>query len=337
MNDTKNRASRARVPVALLVAVLSAQVPYALAQSVPTSSLGAWSDAASMPSSAPIQAGYAPMDQALATLVPAPYHILVDRSISRHAVLTWRSGNDWMAVLRNALAPMNLRVRADWNTNTIEIYPAQVMPAPREMTSAVVMPATATSAPAAVFAPVAPSHFVTTTPASAASAAPAPWPAVASVTKSAAPAVTVREPKVTTPAPVRAGTLVYVKGGNNVKAVPVGAESEKRAAEGAGAQTFGMDRPFDGAYVMPAGETLSSAMTRYAAKFGWKLEWAVDRDYKISVPFPVPKGTIEHGILYIVRVYQSQGGMLGVQPFFYVSNHVVAIRDSTTPQARGQE
>lgn len=343
-----------------VLAGLLAMMPVSgMAQPPTQSTLAAWSSQASMPPSTVIQAGYAPIDQALATLVPAPYHILVDRSVSRHAVLAWRAGNDWMSVLRNALAPMGLRVRADWNTNTIEIYPGasgqfapsvNVMPATPETVAQ--EPATASPAQepaaAAQVANAAPVASATLSPAihwhrgyganangvsSAPSAAPPAWPSVGTGASAKSPPVA---PVLSVPS---TSSFVFVKGGNNAHAVKVGAAGNHsfRGSSPDATETFGLNKPFDGVFVMPAGEMLSKAMSRYAAKFGWKLKWGIGQDFKITVPFSTPKGNLKHGILYIVRVYQSQGGLLGVQPFFYAPNRVVAMRHSTTPQAKGQE
>ena len=337
----------------LSIAVAVALVPCAaLAVPMTASSPSAWGPAASMPSSGySIRAGYAPIDQALATIVPAPYRILIDRRVSRSAVLVWRSGNDWMHVLTNALAPMGLSVRANWSTNTVEIFPASAAtPALASAAAPLRMPASSkggdmAAEPLTSSAMMAAAPAVAPHPAARALVAATPaHPAPAAASTAAWPAPTPR---------VRAGTLVagpvkpvhpteqvFVKGGNNrapVLVASTGHPSAHADAHADGVRVAAVHHAFDGPYVLPAGEMLSRAMAGYAAKFGWHLQWLVGTDYKLTAPFPVPRGSLEHGVLYIVTVYQSQGGMLGVQPFFYAPNHVVAIRHSTTRLAGEKE
>jgi len=70
-----------------------------------------------------IRAGYAPVDDGVARIVPPPYRVMIDDSIPASMQIVWGSGDNWMEVLRRALAPVDLVVEPDWANNVIKIYP----------------------------------------------------------------------------------------------------------------------------------------------------------------------------------------------------------------------
>jgi hypothetical protein len=75
--------------------------------------------ALSMPSAAAIQGGSAPIEAALTAIVPAPYALKLDDTISKSTQLTWPGGRDWMTALQQAAKGANLRVIPQWDSNTI--------------------------------------------------------------------------------------------------------------------------------------------------------------------------------------------------------------------------
>lgn len=68
-----------------------------------------------------IPAGSAPIDSALAQIVPAPYQVLLDDTIPASVVLVWQAGDNWMEVLTRALAPIGLMATPDWSKNTVTV------------------------------------------------------------------------------------------------------------------------------------------------------------------------------------------------------------------------
>lgn len=76
---------------------------------------------------------------------------------------------------------------------------------------------------------------------------------------------------------------------------------------------------------LPAGGTLSEALTSYAERKGWTLRWQLDDDYMLDVDIPIPPMDLIDGVTYVVRAYQAQGGLNGVVPRFARSNKVVVI------------
>lgn len=80
-----------------------------------------WSSTPVMPPAFAVQSGSAPIEQALSQIIPQPYAIKMDASIPKDWIVHWSSGQDWMTVLRQALAPMGLRVVPQWSQNTILI------------------------------------------------------------------------------------------------------------------------------------------------------------------------------------------------------------------------
>lgn len=74
-----------------------------------------------MPSSFAVHGGSAPIEQALATIIPSPYKIELDARVPSSLVMTWESSSDWMTALKAACTPLGLSVTPDWSANTIMI------------------------------------------------------------------------------------------------------------------------------------------------------------------------------------------------------------------------
>jgi hypothetical protein len=68
-----------------------------------------------------VRAGHAPIDDAVARIVPVPYRIMLDESVPASMQLVWGSGDNWMEVLRRALVPVGLVAEPDWANNAIRI------------------------------------------------------------------------------------------------------------------------------------------------------------------------------------------------------------------------
>jgi hypothetical protein len=92
-----------------------------------------------------IAAGSAPIEQALATLIPAPYRIELDSRVPNNWIVVWTAGRDWLSVLRAAVEPMGLRVVPEWSRGEIKIVLASASAA----TSMAVQPAATVAAPRA--------------------------------------------------------------------------------------------------------------------------------------------------------------------------------------------
>lgn len=98
----------------------------------------------------------APIERALARIIPAPYRIMLDDAVPGSLALVWKRGDNWMEVLTAALAPIGLQAVPDWNTNTITVTwkerpsapPAQVAAAPAAPQSAPDAPDPKVAAPA---------------------------------------------------------------------------------------------------------------------------------------------------------------------------------------------
>lgn len=154
---------------------------------------------------------------------------------------------------------------------------------------------------------------VPSAPAKTYAAPPAPSPRLTStasphsVTAPAAAAAPVTLPTPTTPVPQTLPTVVT--------------KSAPRAPAPAGD------------YVLPRGVPLSHALESYVSSLGWTLRWNIHDDYVLDAPFPIPQGDdVIKGVTYVVRAYQSQGGLLGATPMFAMPNHVVVIQDSHAPR-----
>lgn len=64
---------------------------------------------------------HAPIDKALGRIIPVPYRILLDGSVPTSVIITWQPGDNWMAVLSAALAPIGLVAVPDWSQNSITV------------------------------------------------------------------------------------------------------------------------------------------------------------------------------------------------------------------------
>lgn len=73
-----------------------------------------------------------------------------------------------------------------------------------------------------------------------------------------------------------------------------------------------------------AGQYLSSALTQYAEKEGWKVRWMIPTEYMLDVDVQLPKADFKENVIWLVETYQMQGGLLGTRPRF-ASNRVVVI------------
>lgn len=226
----------------------------AFAQKIPAS---AW-DAPVMPSpGSTVPAGSATVDQGLARIIPPPYHIEIDRSVPSTTIINWPSGNNWMDVLRQAIAPMGLVAVPDWSHNTVRIMRVRGES-------------------------VGPTG--TPPPAGQASTAPLGGELAQRAVTLSAPIAPTGKPQVVP-----------------VKAAP---------------------RPF----VIAAGRRLSEGLADYAKENGWELRWQIQPDYVLDAPFPIPQSTFKEGLTYVLRAYQSQGGLHNVTSSLAEPNHVAVVR-----------
>jgi len=286
--------------LALTLAIAGVSAP-ALADDM----AAAWQAMPAAPNSFAVRGGSAPVDRALATIIPAPYRIVLDNGVPPSASLVWRSGDNWMDVLKEAVAPLGLDVRADWSQNIISIVrdrPAPVMAG----ASAVTYPAPSVAAPVATPA--------TMPPVAATMAKPAysPHPAY-------------ELPKPTTPVPsldqlaaaerAEASKPVFAE---PVAATPVIAPSTPSAEAG---------------YTIPAGVNLSRGLAKYVERFGWTLRWKISEDYMLDAPLPIPQGTLQEGINYVMQSYRAQGGMGDATATFANPNKVVVLEYATAKES----
>jgi len=65
------------------------------------------------------------------------------------------------------------------------------------------------------------------------------------------------------------------------------------------------------------------ALTQFVASQGWTLRWGLDYDHFIEADIPLPTGDWQAAIRFLVEVYQSQGGLIGVAPRFAATNRIV--------------
>jgi len=99
------------------------------------SSAQLWASAQPMPSTTtgPTlgvgQGGSAPVETALATIIPQPYRIELDARVPTTMIVNWTQGEDWMQVLQTALGPLGLVATPNWSTNTI-LVTLRAQPAP---------------------------------------------------------------------------------------------------------------------------------------------------------------------------------------------------------------
>lgn len=82
-------------------------------------------------------------------------------------------------------------------------------------------------------------------------------------------------------------------------------------------------------YTIPAGTLLSQGLAKYVQRYGWSIRWLVSDDYRLDAPLPIPAGSVDAGVTYVVHTYQSQGGLLGDVPRFAKPNKVVVIQPVT--------
>lgn len=109
-----------------------------------------------------------------------------------------------------------------------------------------------------------------------------------------------------------------------------------RARDGALASTRATVPAGPNAYqfIIPTGTLLSRGLSDYVKRFGWTLRWLIPQDYRLDAPFPIPAGPMAHGVTYVVRAYQSQGGLLGDVPRFAGPNRVVVIQPVIAQETR---
>lgn len=85
--------------------------------------------------------------------------------------------------------------------------------------------------------------------------------------------------------------------------------------------------PISMTYMLPEGEYLSDALRTYVKKQGWKdLRWEIDEHYRIDAPIPMIGDDVIESVTNLVRTYQNQGGLMGVEPLFAKGNKMVVIK-----------
>lgn len=253
-----------------------------------------------MPTPGSVTGGAAPIENALARIIPAPYRIELDSAVPSATVLVWRSGDDWMAILRQAVAPMGLIVAPDWQTNTIRVlkkpsasrYADAIQPYSAAPQPATTMPASTGYMPA--FGSVAPRV-----------ASYHPLPTAATTPPPAADAATAR---VATPAAPPAA--VKVSSTSVLASTPVPLSSAQTGRQ----------------FTIAAGEHLSAGLTQYARTFGWSMRWQLAKDYILDAPLPIPAMSLKDGLRYVLQTYQSQGGLHGATFSLAEPNHIVVAR-----------
>lgn len=282
------------LPILALCAAITASTG-AFAGSVPAS---AW-DAPSMPDmGAGVRAGNAPIDQALARIIPAPYKIELDRSVSSNTVLVWAAGENWMTVLKRAIAPLGLVADPDWSRNTVRIVrvPSDVPATPR---GAVTMPLDQ--------------------PERVGLAASGSNPFMSAPTSRHAAGASIRSAGV-----MPASRLPVA---SDVAAPPVAKAPVPKH------ELTPMPAPSK-AYTIPVGRRLSDGLADYAKTFGWQLRWQVSQDYVLDAPLPIPDLSLKDGLKYVLRAYQAQGGLLNVAFVLAEPNRVAVARPTTAPEHR---
>lgn len=103
--------------VAILVASLISPVVAAMADD--RASFQAYAKSDSDPLI--VKSGMAVVDVAMSKIIPSPYRILIDSSVPSSMMVVWHDGNNWMEVLKDAVAPMGLVATPEWNNNTVTI------------------------------------------------------------------------------------------------------------------------------------------------------------------------------------------------------------------------
>jgi hypothetical protein len=265
---------------------------------------------------ASVAGGQAPIDQALSTIIPAAYRIALDQSVPSTAIIVWPAGDDWMKVLRAAVAPLDLYVEPDWTNNVIRIVRVNAAPTvPGNALAGTRMPdvpTTATTLPL----PASPSSS-----SSAGSPHYLPWP---QMDPNKIP-VTRRGDGPIASAPTKA--VAAQPATSTVKAaattVPL---APAHPVEITLDDPDPSNSPEHTGFTLPAGILLSEGMERYAERFGWSTRWNTADDYRLDAPLPIPPGTLKEGVDFVLRTYQTQGGMVGDVPKLSPSNKVVVIR-----------
>lgn len=101
-----------------------------------------------------VKGGTDVLEKAVAAIVPAPYTIKIDAAVPRTLVLSWADQTDWMVALRQAVAPMQLRVVPNWSENAIYIAMATPTATPALAATAVAAPIAAISPSTVVAGPI---------------------------------------------------------------------------------------------------------------------------------------------------------------------------------------
>jgi hypothetical protein len=85
-------------------------------------------------------AGSAPIEQALAVIVPAPWQIDLDSRVDVTRTMSWPSSSNWVTALRAACAQMGLIARIDYARQTVDVEqaPSISKPAPAVLPAAAV-------------------------------------------------------------------------------------------------------------------------------------------------------------------------------------------------------
>lgn len=271
--------------VALSLAVMAPAHAESLAQQ--------W-QAPSMPANTSVKAGAAPIEQALTAIIPAPYRIALDEAVPATAIVVWPAGDDWMKVLRAAVAPLDLVVSPDWKTNVIRVVHVDHGARPQLARMPDVTPA-ASASPAA-----APETM--------------PEPAAAggapnATTQAKSPAAIVARD---ISAELARSQTPKAGGAFDAPVPPRGAPAAVASST----------------YVIPAGTMLSDGLAQYVKRFGWSMRWNVPEDYRLDAALPIPMDTVTDGVGYVMRAYQAQGGLVNDVSVFSTPNKVVVIKNN---------
>lgn len=335
-----------RRPLSMLLAgsVLAIAAPgVAAAAAANTTTLSAASAEAwthpRVPTAYMVPAGYGPVRVALERIVPEPYTIEVARSVPENMVIVWHAGDDWMKVLRQALRPMGLAVDADWNRNIIRIsggdtaFTSPLSPRRSVAAEARATPTVGHGEAAAEHATSMDRHargLVYGHLYSDGSAGPR---------INASRMADGRAPTPSSLAWPRVPQVrVYVKGGNNKAPVLVAAPFARGLAPHVVPKLHAAPTPPFGStpYTIKTGTMLSAGLTQYVDGFGWSIRWKLAADYRLDAPFPIPAGSLAHGLKYVFKAYQAQGGLLGDGFILNEPNKVAVIHKLSMPSIPGE-
>jgi len=103
----------------------------------------------------------------------------------------------------------------------------------------------------------------------------------------------------------------------------LGGERGNEAARGMAASMSSVQEQESRAEVLAAGDALSSRIADWLQTKGWSLSWLLGYDYFLEKDLPLIDGTIEENINYVLRVYQSQGGLSDARVRIASANRVV--------------